>query len=366
MKTGRFFSLASLTRAAALLLVCGSVSSSTLLAQVFSSYDNVILVRSSLVDDSQKAECFLKSINFLSEENRFGLARLPYLNVQISQGDFDAIKEKATVGYQFQVGWEDNYDGTHMDIKGYVSMGGSLWYGEKTRLNYTEDWPTVAKALKDNGVTLLDGKPLPDWIQGGCPWANQEELTAALQPGSPYYDDIQSLQQTLSTDSKAIDILFRFGKWKRFLTALDPYSDATDHYIFGNATPGDAPLLADRLNAIAAVRDDAGHPLGLYALMDYDNWKGEGTSITEIHNTQHWGLQSVLRNMDAGEMAKMGALKAFGNSVCWTLVCGRIPNTEIEIDRNNTPVPNDNYDPSSDPKKFEKFFIDHVNGYLIW
>lgn len=303
---------------------------------------------------------FLESINHLDESNGFGLAFLPYLNVQLSQEEFNMIKEKANRGYQFEIGWEENYDGTHMDIKGYVSMGGSIWYGEKTQLNYTEDWPTIAQALQDAGVTL------PQWALGACPWSNQEEVIAANQEGSPYYNDIQALNTTLSTDPKALDVLFRFGKWKRFLTALDPNSDFSDHYIFTDATPGDAQLLADRFNAIGAVHDAAGHPIGLYALMDYCNWKGEGTSVTEIHNTQHWGLQSVLRNMSAEEINSDGALQAFVDSARRTLVDGRILNTEIEIDRNNAPVPNGKYNPSDDPKKFEKLFIDHVNGYLNW
>ncbi|MBX9743102.1 MAG: hypothetical protein K2W99_06160 [Chthoniobacterales bacterium] len=354
MKTSRCFSISSLARAASLFLVCGSVSSSALLADVHS--DCSIGVNYPVYNDA----CFLDHMNHLDESNDFGLAGLPYINVKLSKSDFNALKEKSNKGYRFSIGWEDNYDGTHMDIKGYVSMGGGIWYGEKTQLNYTEDWPTIAKALKDNGVKL------PEWALGACPWANQEELTAALSSGFPYYDEIQSLQDTLSTDPKALDILFRFGKWKRFLTAVDPNSDAPDHYIFTDATPGDAQLLADRFNAVAAMRDDAGHPLGLYALMDYDNWKGEGTSVTEIRNTQHWGLQSVLRNMSEEEMKSEGVLQAFIHSARRTLVEGLIPNTEIEIDRNNTPVVNDHYDPSSAPKKYWTLFQNHLRGYLNW
>jgi hypothetical protein len=41
----------------------------------------------------------------------------------------------------------------------------------------------------------------------------------------------------------------------------------------------------------------AAAPGGLYALMDYVNFKGEGTSPTERYNGEGWGLLQVLAGM---------------------------------------------------------------------
>ena len=40
-------------------------------------------------------------------------------------------------------------------------------------------------------------------------------------------------------------------------------------------------------------------PQGLYALIDYVNFKGEGTSLTEQYKGQGWGLLQVLQLMPA-------------------------------------------------------------------
>jgi hypothetical protein len=44
----------------------------------------------------------------------------------------------------------------------------------------------------------------------------------------------------------------------------------------------------------------AGEPLGMYALIDYVNFKGEGISPTERYNGEGWGLLQVLQNMGNG------------------------------------------------------------------
>lgn len=46
-------------------------------------------------------------------------------------------------------------------------------------------------------------------------------------------------------------------------------------------------------------------PNGLYALIDYVNFKGEGTSETERYNGQGWGLLQILENMK-GKKNSMG------------------------------------------------------------
>jgi hypothetical protein len=58
----------------------------------------------------------------------------------------------------------------------------------------------------------------------------------------------------------------------------------------------------------------AAEPLGLYALMDYVNFKGEGTSPTERYREQGWGLLQVLEHMGDGP-----ALPEFSRSAIWVL-----------------------------------------------
>jgi hypothetical protein len=44
----------------------------------------------------------------------------------------------------------------------------------------------------------------------------------------------------------------------------------------------------------------AGEPQGLYALVDYVNFKGEGTLASERYRGQGWGLLQVLEEMGKG------------------------------------------------------------------
>jgi hypothetical protein len=50
-------------------------------------------------------------------------------------------------------------------------------------------------------------------------------------------------------------------------------------------------LVTKRFQALATTE------LGMYSLVDYVNFKGEGIALTERYNNQGWGLLQVLLNM---------------------------------------------------------------------
>jgi hypothetical protein len=62
---------------------------------------------------------------------------------------------------------------------------------------------------------------------------------------------------------------------------------------------------------------------GLYILIDYVNFKGEGTLKSERYHNQGWGLMQVLENMDTNEPNKY---KAFAKSAK-TMLERRIKNS---------------------------------------
>jgi hypothetical protein len=66
----------------------------------------------------------------------------------------------------------------------------------------------------------------------------------------------------------------------------------------------------------------ATEPLGLYALMDYVNFKGEGISPTERYNGQGWGLLQVLETMPT----RGPALPAFAEAAD-TVLTRRVKNS---------------------------------------
>lgn len=329
---------------------------------------------SSLLAHQSSQNTFLDSIDHLSEANDFGFKGLPFLHVKVTQAQFDSIETRYLAQYNTPdsnvLAWQQNSDGTHMNATGYVSIGlGSyIWYGANNRENYVEDWHGVAQALQSHGVAL------PVWALGVCPWSTQADFDAANTPGSPYYQDIQALNTTLQTDRTALHVQFLFGPWARLLRGVTPNSDTPGDYMFGydptkapdaliSLPPGEAELIGANFSAVSTVQD-LGHPLGMYALMDYDNYKGEGTAITEIHNTQHWGESAALEKMGPLDI-KMDPLTTFINSALEVLH-NRIVNTEMENKRNNTPTPNQDYDPTTDPIKYWPMFQSHLNAYSSW
>ena len=54
-------------------------------------------------------------------------------------------------------------------------------------------------------------------------------------------------------------------------------------------------LVEARFNALATTE------IGMYSLIDYVNFKGEGTSLKERYNGYGWGLKQVLLEMDTHE-----------------------------------------------------------------
>ena len=62
----------------------------------------------------------------------------------------------------------------------------------------------------------------------------------------------------------------------------------------------------------------ANSPNGLYALIDYVNFKGEGLSTSGAYNHQGWGLRQVLENMKGRSEGK-NALIEFSNSAKYIL-----------------------------------------------
>src|SRR5690606_37756795 len=59
----------------------------------------------------------------------------------------------------------------------------------------------------------------------------------------------------------------------------------------------------------------ASPPLGLYALIDYVHFKGEGTNPAERYQGEGWGLLQVLQNMPAHSAAPLDAFAASARTV---------------------------------------------------
>jgi hypothetical protein len=145
-----------------------------------------------------------------------------------------------------------------------------IWYPAGKRGPFEESFPKLADYLAIQGVHV------PAWLRGSCPWERRSQFMADLQ--SPRMLQLRNLlKETIAGQAR-----FAALRMERALPKMLAAAPAAER---------------DRLRA--NFYRVAREPLGLYALMDYVNFKGEGVSASERYREQGWGLLQVLETMPA-------------------------------------------------------------------
>jgi hypothetical protein len=147
-----------------------------------------------------------------------------------------------------------------------LGIGHFIWYKPGQKGRFSESFPDLVKFLEEHGQAV------PDWLKHGCPWASREEFLA--DRNGPR---LTALRQLLSS---TVDLQAEFMA-ARLNAALPRILKETDQ--------------GDKVEARFKRVFQA--PGGLYPLLDYVNFKGEGISKTERYQGQGWGLLQVLENM---------------------------------------------------------------------
>ncbi|MBC54709.1 MAG: hypothetical protein CMQ34_12830 [Gammaproteobacteria bacterium] len=155
-----------------------------------------------------------------------------------------------------------------------LGIGHFIWYRQGQQERFVESFPDLL------GYYVARGVDLPDWIAGlpewASPWPDRETFLADVDS-----DRMQGLREFLS-DTRGIQADFIVQRLERSLPDLMAASAQPD--------------------TVAATFYRVAHsevPHGMYALIDYVNFKGEGTALSERYNDQGWGLLQVLEAMQA-------------------------------------------------------------------
>jgi hypothetical protein len=148
-----------------------------------------------------------------------------------------------------------------------VGIGHFIWYPAGKRDRFQETFPELLEFMENKGAIL------PAWLKScrTCPWNSREE----------FYQNIQSPEmETLSRflfETKSLQAEFIVNRLEKTLPSMvDTLPDAEKKRV---------RIVFDRLSET---------PAGLYALIDYLHFKGEGTLPSETYNGQGWGLLQVL------------------------------------------------------------------------
>lgn len=153
-----------------------------------------------------------------------------------------------------------------------LGIGHFIWYPSGRGGPFQESFPELLGFLAARGVELpawLDMEPRP-----ACPWPSREQFLAARN--SPEATQLRRL------------LLASTGLQAEFMIArLELALDA----IVATVPASSAARLEARFCALAGSR------AGRYALVDYVNFKGEGTKPEERYAGEGWGLAQVLEDM---------------------------------------------------------------------
>lgn len=157
--------------------------------------------------------------------------------------------------------------------EGFASLGIGhfIWYPEaKKKKNFQETFPALLAFMADCGVTL------PKWMdpKKGCPWVNRDHFIRNLNSKK-----MEELRQFL-VDTKTLQAIFISKRLEESLPKMTGKLELTEKR-----------RIEKQFYALA------GTPKGLYALIDYLNFKGEGTAPSEKYRGQGWGLLQVLQRI---------------------------------------------------------------------
>ena len=150
-----------------------------------------------------------------------------------------------------------------------LGIGHFLWYYEGGRARFEESFPPLVRFIASHGAAVPVVAKLP-----ACPWRSRDAFMAA-QNSQPMRDLRNFLHRTIPLQTEFILL--------RLEAALPK--------ILAAVPAGQRGLVKGRFYAVADT------PKGKYALMDYVNFKGEGTKASERYKGQGWGMLQVLQEM---------------------------------------------------------------------
>ncbi len=190
--------------------------------------------------------------------------------IQLSSEDAVAIGRKI---------WQNECNGTVAGLTTWnrgedfpsLGIGHFIWYVKERPGPFEESFPQLIRYFRERRI------PMPAWLlqAQGSPWTTREQFLAE-QDSARMVQLRQFLVDTVPHQTQFIV--------HRLETSLPKMKAATRN-------PFERKRLENRFYEVAATRD------GLYALIDYVNFKGEGIKETERYRGLGWGLRDVLLEM---------------------------------------------------------------------
>ncbi len=174
-----------------------------------------------------------------------------------------------------------------------LGIGHAIWFPKGHTERFREVFPMMVAFMQKKGVAM------PSWVtpQSDFPWQTKEAFFTAKKAKTPQYMELfHFLKRT-------------FGYQAQFMA--ERLSNALPQMLESIEDAQKKKVITRRFNEVMHHKDGSVNERGLYVLLDYTNFKGEGTLKSERYKGQGWGLLQVLWHMDDTEPNKP---KAFARS----------------------------------------------------
>jgi hypothetical protein len=185
-----------------------------------------------------------------------------------------SASQKAAIGRKI---WQNESGGTVKGLTHWndgeefpsIGIGHFIWYPKGFNGRWTETWPEFVRFAQGRGAKLPAVASAPD-----CPWNSKAAFYADFEGAR-----LAGLRKWLSSN---VPLQTEFIMYK---------SRAALPKVLAGAPAAERPRIEANYNKVGST------PNGVYALIDYVNFKGDGTNPTERYKGQGWGLLWVLREM---------------------------------------------------------------------
>ncbi|MBL4682047.1 MAG: hypothetical protein JKY88_15160 [Pseudomonadales bacterium] len=174
--------------------------------------------------------------------------------------------------------WQNEAGGTIEGLthwnknEGFASLGIGhfIWFPKDKKFVFKESFPSLIHYMLDHGIIV------PEWLNNRpCPWSNYDEFH-----NDQNSEKMRVLRRFL-TDTLEIQFDFIVLRSQKALLKMMAETNVKERSRL-------------EINYTILTRS----PEGMYALIDYTNFKGEGTLSTERYKGEGWGLRDVLLNMN--------------------------------------------------------------------
>lgn len=151
-----------------------------------------------------------------------------------------------------------------------LGIGHFIWYSTDKKENFSETFPLLLAFLKKEGAQM------PEWLNAtsSCPWNSREAFY-----GNFHSPQMKELRQFLF-ETKELQMAFIANQLEKMVPLLLAQCS-----------------LEQKNQLISHLTNLSKESQGLYALIDYLNFKGAGISPKERYQEKGWGLLQVLLDM---------------------------------------------------------------------